>query len=202
MRPHARGFWCLLVVAAGPLGGCATKGPASFDVSAEAYPAVFQAAKEELRRAGFTLDRVDARAGVITTRAKPSSGVFTPWIGDESTFGQEVETTLNHQRRIARVVFEPAPGAPADAGEDGAGADAPAPMTPMTLRVEVDIQRVDRPGVRPSSTSIRLSSETLIGAPGGGWEEPLQSHIIGRDPYLEHRLASAIRRAATGSSGG
>ncbi len=94
------------------------------------------------------------------------------------------------------MVFEPPPDAPAEAG---AGAEE-APM--MTLRVEVDIQRVERPGVRPSSTSIRLSSETLIGAPGGGWEEPLHSHIVGRDPYLEHRLASAIRRAATRSSGG
>ncbi len=82
MRLPARGLWCLLIAAAGPLGGCATKGPASFDVAVEAYPAVFQAAKEQLRRAGFTLDRVDARAGVITTRAKPSSGFFTPWIGD------------------------------------------------------------------------------------------------------------------------
>ena len=86
------------------LGGCAAeRTDVTFEVSAGGYARAFDAAKEVLREAGFELDRVDARAGVITTRSKGSAGIATPWVGDESTIEQEFDDLIHQQRRTAVV---------------------------------------------------------------------------------------------------
>ena len=82
-------------------------GPTSLRIAPGSYSATFQAVKDELRSSGFELDRIDARAGVITTRPRASAGLATPWITDESTIEQEFEGALNRQQRTVTVRFAP-----------------------------------------------------------------------------------------------
>ena len=53
------------------------------------YAVAFDTARDVLRDNLFTLDRVDGRAGVITTQAKRSAGLASPWDGEQSTAEQD-----------------------------------------------------------------------------------------------------------------
>jgi len=149
------------------------------------YGATFQAVKDELRAAGFTLERIDARAGVITTEPKFTAGLATPWVGDESSFEQEIEGLLNRQRRIVTVRFAPAePGEPA---KDLREADAT-----LRAQVEVEVQRVHRVGLRLSPVSVRLSGISEPYDDAGGEQEPWTTTIVGLDERLAARIVDRI----------
>jgi len=63
----------------GALSGCAAPDlPTDLEVAAGDYPAAFEAAKAALRDYRFDLERVDARAGVISTAKKETAGLLTP----------------------------------------------------------------------------------------------------------------------------
>jgi hypothetical protein len=156
-----------------------------------AYAATFQAVKDELRAAGFELDRIDARAGVITTRPHVSAGLGTPWIGDETTIGQEFEGLLNRQRRTVRVVFTPSQGEP-ETRDAAAPFDARRPGVELRAQVEVRVERVHRLGLRPSSASVRLSSVMDRGDRDGADEEPWTTTVIGDDDLLAARLVRGV----------
>lgn len=174
----------VLVVAgcAALLGGCA-RGARTSDVavSAGAYSDAFDAAKEVLREQGFSLERIDAAKGVITTQPRHSAGLATPWKTDESSLGQEVEGLVNEQRRRAVVLFEP--DQRSEEGETG-----------MICRVRVTVYRSQSPGWRVSSRTPTLPSVTTDPAMsarglGYGYETPRE-----RDEALERRLAGKIAR--------
>lgn len=169
-------------------GGCAARrdtGPA-FDVPAAEYAGAFAAAKDALISARFELDRVDARAGVITTKPKPTSGLATPWDSEQTSLGQEFEDLLNRHYRRARVTFEPADAGalPADLRDSG---------LPTRCTVAVTIDRVRRPGWRVETTSIRLSSTSFDPEVGQRGMWPQYAVPIARDDRLARRLAVAIR---------
>lgn len=103
------------------------------------YPRFFDAARETLAEYRFTLDRVDAARGVITTAPKQTAGLATPWDRDQSNLADEASDLIHQHERTARIVFEPA--------------DAP-----TTVRVEVSVDRVRRPNWRIESDAIRSSS--------------------------------------------
>ena len=65
----------LSVVLTAALGGCASPRAEQgrFVVEAGAYEAAFDASRQTLVDMGYTLDRVDARAGVLTTQSRPAS---------------------------------------------------------------------------------------------------------------------------------
>lgn len=174
-----------LVLLAAILAGCSsgTSSP-EFRVDAGGYARAFDAAREVLRASRFTLNRVDARAGIITTDPKPSAGLATPWDLEQSTPTQEIDDLLNQQRRRVRVSF---------AQESGADrvADLLESPVPLTARVEVVIDRVHVRGTRPSSKAILLSSQTYDPQATA----PAQYEVpVTRDEYLESRLAAEIRR--------
>lgn len=162
------------------LGGCAAQGPAFVDVPAAAYSRAFEATRRVLVESSFELDRVDARAGVITTRARPGAGLLTPWDSTPTTVSQRVEDTLNAQRRSVRVYFEPA-GATAD--------DLRESQPSVRARFEVAVHRFHRPGWELDATAVRssgVSSSRRDRERGlqGGFETTLTL-----DPELAARLA-------------
>ena len=105
----------------------------------ETYPGVFDAARETLAEYRFTLDRVDAARGVITTAPKQTAGLATPWDREQSNLGDEAADLIHQQERTARIIFEPA-------------------MAPTSVRVEVVVDRVRRPNWRVEPDAIRFST--------------------------------------------
>jgi hypothetical protein len=67
----------------------------------------FDLARDVLREEGFILDRVDAAAGIITTRPKTTAGLATPWDAEQSSAEQEIDDLANRQQRTVRITFEP-----------------------------------------------------------------------------------------------
>lgn len=160
-----------LALASWVMGGCAgPAGSAEFLVAEGDYARAFDAARDVLIDHGFTLERIDAQAGVITTRAKPTSGLATPWDGEQSTPGQEVEEFLNRTQRRARVTF-----APAEQGEH-------------RVAVEVVVERVHRRGWSPAPVSVRQS--TFWRDPQRG--APVFASVIEQDARLAARLSNRI----------
>lgn len=136
------------------LSACATSSPVSSSppnatIAAEQYEAVFDRAKQVLRDANFTIDRVDARRGVITTEATPSVGLITPWLGHHRTDGEAWQGFVHHEQRRATVLFEPAGGEPEDLRTfDGE----------IAFTVRVDVERIEQPGRRHDASGILFTS--------------------------------------------
>lgn len=175
------------------LCGCqsASPGSTSLRIAPGAYAATFAAVKDELRAFGFELDRIDARAGVITTRPHFSAGLATPWIGDESTLTQEFEGFFNRQRRTIRVVFTPT-DAESDSSPINTPIDTRALDVELRAQVEVRVERVHRLGLRPSTASIRLSSVTERVDHDGANEPPWTTTVIGEDELLAARIVGGV----------
>lgn len=171
---------CVVGVTAGGLGGCAATGTGEFAVAPGAYPAAFDATRDVLRGARFTLERVDAAGGVVTTRDKASPGLAAPWDTEQTTLSQEFSDLLNRQRRRVRVTFE--------SNEEGA--------EPTRGRVEVTIYRVQSPGLRVSSRTWQTASFTTDPALSARGINVGSAVPTTRDTYLEARLARAIEREA------
>lgn len=104
-----------------------------------AYPQVFDAARDTLAEYRFTLDRVDAARGVITTTPKQTAGLATPWDREQSNTGDEFADLVHQHERTARIIFEP-------------------PEAPTGVRVEVVVDRVRRPNWRIETDAIRYST--------------------------------------------
>ncbi|MFN0134050.1 MAG: hypothetical protein ACKVW3_16165 [Phycisphaerales bacterium] len=180
--------------------GCAgQRGSAEVSIAKGDYARAFDAARDMLVASRFTLERVDAREGVITTRPKHSSGLATPWDAEQSTLDQEFDDLVNHHDRRVRIAFEPV-GTPADTSDSPSSAppDLRRHDGPVVARVEVWVERLARPGWRVDTTSVRLSP---------AWRDPaLQERGIGatfavpttRDDALAAqlgtRLADRIKR--------
>ncbi|MBX9736111.1 MAG: hypothetical protein K2X32_04225 [Phycisphaerales bacterium] len=133
----------LLLALAATLPGCATtpQTPAAAQAIAPIeYTSRFQAARDELLESGWVLDRVDSRAGVLTTQ--PRAGVVRT--------GQDV---LDRLDRVVRVEFR-SPGS--INATDPSRIDLSEAKLPTEMRVRVFIQRTYYPGWRPSPTSVRL----------------------------------------------
>lgn len=168
------------VVACG-LTGCVSVEPADpvrpVAFAPEDYPAVFDAARDALDEWRFTLDRVDAAHGVITTAPKRTAGIATPWDREQSTLGQEVRDLTHQHERVARVSFDP-------------------PEAPTSVSVLVTIERVRRPGWRVESDAIRQSTHARDPQARRQGDEPEFREPIGEDRALGLRLLERIRALA------
>lgn len=186
------------------LASCASsqRGDALTPIAAGQYAGAFEAAKKVLADYHFELDRVDARGGVITTAPLPSAGLATPWDNTQSGLMDEWEDLVNHQLRRARVTFEPE-GAPPDGALPGP--DLRLLSVPMTVRIEVYIDRRHRPGWRVETSSIRLSSFTRDPGLSDRQMWPRYDTPFTRDRRLADRLGRALSERladAPGGSGG
>lgn len=123
-----------------PLVGCSsTQRPSDLVIPATQYEAAFESARELLIERGFELERVDASRGVISTKPIESAGLFTPFDQRQSSLRQELDDTLNHQRRTVRVEFSPVVP---DAIEPRI--DPPAPAAPIGDESRLDRELVAR----------------------------------------------------------
>lgn len=211
-----------LVLCVGGLAGCSTPTAQSVAIPAGRYREAFDAARTVLREYRFDLDRVDARAGLITTAAKPTAGLATPWDLEQSSISQEWEDLINQQQRRVTVSFtstRPAdravrrpPGRPGVQPSSAATTSVPSPKpesstratgpTPpdlldatgqVWLRVSAAVERVQRPGWRPATRSIGMTSYTADPALAADGMLPTYVSEAGEDRRLAARIADAVR---------
>ena len=191
VRAHIPFFLCVLCVSVVSFsGGCASREPGSreFAIAPGSYPSAFDATREVLRQMDFELDRVDAVAGVITTKPHFSTGAFEPWDATQSSFKDEWEDAMNMQARSVRVTFHPAEGITEETTEG-----TPADKAALVGSVWVTLYRNQRSG-------RRLDSE-WVGASTFAYDPLMQQRHtstylvpIRRDEPLEARLAAKIRQ--------
>lgn len=174
------------------LGGCAGSHAPSFRVEPGQYARAFDASRDVLREYRFTLERVDAAAGVITTRPKATAGLATPWDSEQSTLGQEFEDLVNDQKRRVRISFEPADKAAAKPG--AAGESLGASDGALIARVDVGVYRIENPGLRLPPGAISQASLTTDPALKQRWVTYGMETPVARDSRLASRLAAAIER--------
>lgn len=189
---------CVCVLAI--LGGCSSNRTAdrTVQVGAGQYAEAFDAAREVLRSYKFTLARVDARSGVITTEPRFSYGIASPFDPVQSTPRQHIQDFMNQQDRRVRITFSqpgdasavgsapapPADAAPtdtADAPADGASASAAELFPPDGLLLD--------------GSSLPALGADLRAAPG-----PLVMHVdvvIDRVSVPHRRLETSSIRQST-----
>jgi hypothetical protein len=203
---------CMILVIGGALTGCArnarataTTFPATVTNPATTQPAywldqpanasarfgdfsqLFQASEDSARDFLFRIDRVDYRAGLLTTRPMVSAQWFEFWRRDTQTWDDLAESSLATIRRTIRFEFVRL--------DDGSFEVTPKVLveretvaesrvtSPTNYRRvfhnEIDPRRRAR-GTRESDVGTRL--------PGRYWTP------IGRDPALEEALARSIEK--------
>lgn len=195
-----------------------------FDIDRQEFDRVFTAAVLELRDRGFVIDRQDYRFGRITTRPLQSPTIIEPWRGENTTLYQAQTATLNSQRRLITIRLDPAGApnvdaaatAPATAPAASAPASTPAATSPggavaatmpataparlggYQLGVEVYVEQLQITTRRLSgSTRGTAMINTLREVPTELAErgvKPVYWQAVGRDPYFEQRLLTAIIR--------
>lgn len=148
--------------------GCAARPePATFGVEDGEYDRAFVATRDVLRDINFEIERVDATRGVITTKARPDSGFFTPWTGYQLDAASALEGSLNQQRRRVRVTFIPVAdeaayiGGGGDQDRVGSQLDEVASRGPWTAYVDVGVTRMQTSGLRPPPRTVLLSSVSV-----------------------------------------
>lgn len=172
-------FLAPVLLAALHLGGCASsEGPTTFDVAPGQYTRAFDTARETLRDQFYSIDRVDAEAGVISSFPKDSAGLATPWDSDQSSLKQEWEDLAADQRRTIRIVFEREPGS----------------SEPTLGRVTVVVDRRYRPGIRVPAKSVRSASLTQDPALAQRGMWPAYDVAVEEDRALAARLANEISK--------
>lgn len=172
---------------------------ATFSVAAEDYAQAFEAARAELLRRRFDLERVDAQAGILLTRPEGGAGLLAPW--SMGPGAKPLEDTLNAQRRTVEVRFEAAETATAlPRGTGGVLADPGLPVPPgrasetVIVSVRVLISRRVTPNRRLDPSGIRYSlnaiePELFRRGLGTTYEAPLDL-----DPAASRQIARIIER--------
>lgn len=175
-----RGMLAALCAMATGLGACqsTTGGDGRFVVAEGAYEKTFDAARLVLREQRFTLDRVDAQAGVITTTSQPAAGLIAPWETTQSSAEDEVEDLLHQQGRRVRVEFV----------ENEGGA-------PVRGVVTVAVERTQSAHVRPSQI-VGLTTQTFDPQAEARGQSGVYTVVVRRDDALAARLAKLIEQRA------
>ncbi len=205
----------LILVAFQP--GCSSQ-PTVTDLRANSsdYDNAFDAVLAAVREAGYTIDRVDRRHGVITSKPLSAGSVLEPWRDPQASPEQAIESTFNYERRLIRVYFEPmaavennqVPTNQSGQGTNLVVAQVEKPTSGWTdisqyqgsLRIDVQctIERSHRPGRRIETRSSRRLSYTTDpalakqGIPGDYWEP------ASRDAYTEQFMMKLITQQAEG----
>jgi len=203
----------LLIITMSQIGCTSRNQIADLRLDSADYDQVFDTTKDALRSAGYLLDRVDRRFGIITSQPRDAGSVLEPWRDITATPAQALDASFNYEHRILRINFIPASGTTRTPPTQ---ADTPAPIAQIepqpqttttditsyegTLRIDVQaiIERAHHPGRRIETTSLRKSSYTIDpslakrGIPAKFWE------VIARDPYQEQDIMKRIVKRSQG----
>ena len=143
------------------------------------------AVQETLRRGRFQLDRVDRRAGVITTMPESSQHFFEFWRHDVDTPRDAWEATMNPMRRWVEVSLARA--------DDGMWTQ---------LAVVVHKERLSSPDrqFNSSGAAYQYFGESLPSTTGLSRVTAKDDHWLdcGRDPAMEDYLLRAILKRCSG----
>lgn len=187
--------------AASGLGGCAAHDePARFGVATGDYDRAFAATREVLREVNFEIDRVDATRGVITTKARPDAGFFTPWTGYQLDASSAFEGSLNQQRRRVRVTFVPTVDEAAylsgsgDQDRVGSQLDEVASRGPWTAYVDVGVTRVQTSGLRPPPRAVLMSTATIDPIAQAQGVPTIYDAPVSQDTAMAAALTRRIRK--------
>lgn len=140
---------------------------------------LWEAIQETLRRHRFRLDRVDRRAGTITTRPETSQHFFEFWRHDVDTRTDLWEATLNPIRRTVSVSV---------AGTSGETWDSLAVVVNKERLIASDRQ------FNNTASAYQYFGERLPSTAGGSRaaDEQEQWIHLGRDAAMEEYLLQEI----------
>lgn len=160
------------------------------------YDEAFDRARETLVDLGFTLNRIDAAAGVLTTQPLPATGIAAPWERQQASLAGEFADSIHPQSRSVRIEFVPAAlieAIPSDDARNQIKVDrstgAIDTAEPLAARVTVLIERTYRPGLRPQIADVVRSRRSFDPRFDAG---RAFSVIIQRDADLENVIAQRI----------
>lgn len=194
MRRCTLAIAVLGALALGQIGCRSASGPTSVSLLPGQYARAFEETKDLLAARQFTLERVDARAGVITTRPKPTAGLATPWDTEQSSLRQEFEDVMNQQERRVRVVFTEPSEQAAPTPEGTAPGDRREAAGELIARFEVTLLRVSVPGTRVEPSAIRMSTRSQdpeLARRGVGGRDRI---AIATDDAFASRLARTLEQ--------
>jgi len=214
-------FMVFILVGLTGVGCASSTGPVTVTVPPGRYAEAFAITKDEIRRLGFQLARIDARNGVITSQTHSTGGLATPWLPNEATFGDRVESLLHRDQRRIVVTFDLVDGAAADvpvekpAEAESAPTDVDAnetasaekgligfgPVPPdrrswegeLICRVSVPYERLHRSGLRLSPVGIRLSNVTSSSEESESGQPATIVREMEPDTNMAAKLAGMIR---------
>ncbi|MBN2375997.1 MAG: hypothetical protein JXD22_06335 [Sedimentisphaerales bacterium] len=179
--------FAVLGIAVGILGGCASgnKGAPIISrpivVEAEA-DRLWQVSQEQIKRTGFTLDKVDRRGGVIQTYPLTSKQWFEFWCHDVVTFDDLAVSSLQSIRRIVIIEFEPLD------------------ENRFEVKCMVNIEKI---AGDPAVISGQVQASDILGEtigrvpaanlPGPRSGEVAKWYFVGRDQALEAKILDSIK---------
>ncbi len=145
----------------------------------ESFEVIWLAAQDVLRRNNFRLDRVDRRAGLISTQPETSQHFFEFWRHDVDTPYDFAEASLRTVRRSAEVSLTPA---------------EPGPGWQMGVTVRKEYFATPERQVTSSAAVLRAFGSDLPGVRGEARVRPEDEYWIdaGRDSAMEEWLAAEI----------
>jgi hypothetical protein len=155
----------------------------TIEIAPGEYPLALNATRDALRASGYTVERVDAAAGEVSTMEKTVAGLATPLAPENRAASGLVADTLSNRPRTVRVRFR-----------DASNPDAP-PTADGPVRAEVDaiIWRRLNP-------NWRIETETTAG--NTIWIDPLMARrgVTAATPVplkRDDRFASVIAKRIT-----
>jgi hypothetical protein len=160
--------------------------PSAEQVQGRDFDAVWEACKVTARGFGFALDRVDYRAGEITTVPLISPQVFEPWRPDTGTMYQVMANTMGAIRRT--LIFDVARNA------DETYAITPKVLVEREVILERHVTDVSQyrlafsgPGTKiQPREAVTLDPETYADLPVKYW------YPTGRDAEMETKVAARL----------
>ena len=196
-----------LTLLAALAGGCArhtvpVAPPAELTAAQRNFQAVWEGARETLKKYDFQLDRQDRRAGVITTLPMTGKHFTEPWRHDAVGPGQVAESTIQTLYLATTVRIRPTtPGAETYIPLVRVDVLRSARPQPQVTSASEAYDLFDLPSGRDDDKGKRLLLDS--GRDPAGRSIPITDQLVplGRNERLEARIAADIQIAA-GQTGG